>query len=181
MYTKYVPNGSAPIALITGLDAPEGVAVDAAGNVYFTDKVANTLTELPAGGGSAVVLASGLNAPYGVTIDPAGNVFADQGNKAVKRIPAGGGGHPVNIASAINLEVPGAVALDANGNIYISDWENEAIYEITPGYFINPTLSAGLSINQNTGIISGYPTAPAAKTNYTVSARNSGRDKRWRP
>ena len=38
---------------------------------------------------------------------------------------------------------------------------------------INPGLPAGLSIDSNTGEISGTPTAATASTSYTVTARNS--------
>ena len=39
-------------------------------------------------------------------------------------------------------------------------------------YAISPALPAGLSISATTGTISGTPSAPAAKTGYTVTANN---------
>lgn len=42
---------------------------------------------------------------------------------------------------------------------------------------ISPALSAGLSFNTSTGVISGTPTVAQAQTSYTVSYGNSGGDK----
>ena len=41
-------------------------------------------------------------------------------------------------------------------------------------YSISPALPAGLTLNANTGVISGTPTAVNAATDYTVTATNSG-------
>ncbi len=40
-------------------------------------------------------------------------------------------------------------------------------------YSVSPALPAGLSLNTNTGVISGTATAASAATNYTVTATNS--------
>jgi len=171
---KVPAGGGVASVLVSGLNSPAGVAVDPAGNVYFANKGENTVREIPSGSSSTIVLASGFNGPYGVAVDPAGNVFvADKGNAAIKRIPAGGGA-PTAIAPAVPLKQPGAIALDASGDIYLSDWTNTAIYETDPGFFVNPTFPAGLSIDEGSGVISGTPTAVSAKTNYTISTRNSG-------
>ena len=41
-------------------------------------------------------------------------------------------------------------------------------------YSVSPALPAGVSLNTTTGVISGTPTATSAKTDYTVTATNSG-------
>jgi subtilisin-like proprotein convertase family protein len=41
-------------------------------------------------------------------------------------------------------------------------------------YAVSPALPAGLSLNTNTGIISGTPTALSTSANYTITATNTG-------
>ena len=68
------------------INTPNGVAVDAAGNVYVSDSTGNAVWEAPAVNTSASFHAqlSGLNAPAGLALDANGNLYvADSGNKQV--------------------------------------------------------------------------------------------------
>jgi len=172
---KVPAGGGTPVMLVKGLSQPIGVAADPTGNVYYADKTANTVSELLVSTSSPIVLASGLNGPTSIAADPGGNVFllSSGGNTGVQRITAGGG-MPVPVALDIPPVSQGSIALDAKGIIYVSDWNSGALGEINPGYYVNPNLPAGLSIDQSTGVISGTPTTTSPKTNYSVSARNSG-------
>ena len=61
----------------TSLDDPNGVAVDAAGDVYAADPVASRAVELPAGSSQQVTLPfTGLVDPTGVAVDAAGDAYA---------------------------------------------------------------------------------------------------------
>jgi len=109
----------------SGFSGPQGVAVDAAGNVYVADTQNNLVKKIPVGGGAPVTLGSGFSQPEGVAVDAAGNVYvADFGNDAVKEIPAGGGAVITlavdNVANP-SLYPPVAVAVDASGNVYATD------------------------------------------------------------
>ena len=149
--------GSAGYADGTGaaarFDTPNGVVVDAAGNVYVTDPGNHALRKItPAGvvttiAGGVQGFANGtgpaaqFNNLCGPAIDAAGNIFiADIGTNSVRKITpagvvttvAGSQTHdhvdgPVGTASFSN---PFAVAVDAAGNIYVSDKDNNAIRKI---------------------------------------------------
>ncbi|HLW83364.1 MAG TPA: choice-of-anchor D domain-containing protein [Candidatus Acidoferrales bacterium] len=70
--------------------APEGVAVDGAGNVFIADTGANALLRVDAASGTLARVATtdNLNSPGPLAIDRQGNVFvADRGNQRVLEFP----------------------------------------------------------------------------------------------
>nr|3WW7_A Chain A, Pizza2 protein [synthetic construct]3WW7_B Chain B, Pizza2 protein [synthetic construct]3WW7_C Chain C, Pizza2 protein [synthetic construct] len=75
----------------TGLNTPNGVAVDSAGTVYVTDHGNNRVVKLAAGSNTQTVLPfTGLNTPNGVAVDSAGTVYVtDHGNNRVVKLAAG--------------------------------------------------------------------------------------------
>ena len=137
--------------------APEGVAVDAAGNLYVSDTGNHKIRKItPAGvvstlagtGVSGYADGTGENArfrePSGIATDAAGNVYvADWGNHAIRKITpagevttfAGSGGVPGNTddtGSAARFQLPSGVAVDAAGNVFVADTLNQTIRRITP-------------------------------------------------
>ena len=136
-----------------------GLAVDAAGNLVIADPdnlmvrrvdastgiittVAGGGTSVPGDGGLAT--AAGLFTPNAVAVDQNGNLFiAEFGGQRVRRVDAvtgkistvagtgvagfSGDGGP---AIAAQLRGPTDVALDASGNIFISDTNNQRVRRI---------------------------------------------------
>jgi gliding motility-associated-like protein len=132
---------NSPVTLGSGFVNPNGVAVDAAGNVYVADVGNNAVKKIPAGGGAVVSLGSGFSSPAGVAVDAAGNVYvADYGNNAVKEIPAGGGA-VVSLGSGFNQ--PFGVAVDAAGNVYVADYGTNAVKKIPAGNGTVVALGSG--------------------------------------
>jgi hypothetical protein len=70
----------------TGLSGPNGVAIDAAGNVVIVDSGNNQVVEVPAGGAAQVVVATGLNNPSDAVLGPNGDLFISDtdNNQAVQ-------------------------------------------------------------------------------------------------
>ena len=95
--------GDGGAATAAQLNFPEGIAVDAAGNLYVSD----TLDQ-------RVRLVSG-----GVI-----NAFAGNGGFCRNPTTSCGDGHPATLA---NLHKPQQVALDASGNLYIADTADHKI------------------------------------------------------
>jgi sugar lactone lactonase YvrE len=132
---------------------PEGVAVDASGNVFVAD-FANYRVRKISGGGVTTVAGNGIAGfkdgdaltaqffdPEGIAVDESENLFvAEYGNSRIRKIAAGvvtthagNGIEGFKDGAATNAEFdsPFGVAADASGNIYVGDFRNNRIRKIT--------------------------------------------------
>ncbi len=138
-------------------ETPQGVAVDAQGNVYVSCFNSHTIRRItPAGSvttlaGSAGVSGSadgtGANAlfskPSGLAVAPSGDVFvADSGNHTIRKVTpagivttvAGAAGTPGSTdgaASTARFRSPQGLAVDAAGNVFIADNGNYTIRKLS--------------------------------------------------
>ncbi len=115
----------------SGFSAPQGVAVDGAGNIFIADTGSSTVKELTAMDGYtiATTLGSGFNAPTAVSVDGSGNVYvADTGNSAVKEILAAGGYTTVNTLPS-NATAPSNTQANVNGNLYIANAAGNSVFK----------------------------------------------------
>jgi sugar lactone lactonase YvrE len=138
------------------LNDPRGVAVDAAGNVYVSDSGSGRILEFDPAGNFKQTIASGLSHPRGLVVDALGNVFvADTGNNRVVKVTspgvitafagtgtAGFSGDGA-AATAAKLNGPRAVVIDALGNVFISDSQNNRVREVTLNGNINTVVGNG--------------------------------------
>lgn len=150
---------------------PNGLAVDAAGNVFVADTVNSTIRKISTNGqvstfagqagnsGSADGLGTNalFYAPQGITMDSTGNLYvADTGNGTIRIITAGGvvttlAGVAGNYNSFDGIGTnalfyePQAVAVDDAGNVFVADTWNHTIRKITSAGAVS-TL-AGLAGN----------------------------------
>ena len=128
--TKVSPGG-APAPIATGLNAAQGVAVDAVGNVYIADTGSGNVLKISANGAAPIAVATGLTAPRGVAVDESGNVYiSDAGTGNIVEVPATGGAQ-INVATG--LSKPAGVAVDSAGNLYIAEQDANRIDEISAG------------------------------------------------
>jgi sugar lactone lactonase YvrE len=143
----------------SGFNAPKGVAVDGAGNIFVADTGNSAVKEIFAAGGYTVVrtLGSGFSAPQGIAVDGAGNVFvADTGNAAVKELPVEFGYSIVNTLegrpSGLPLVYPTAVSVDGSGNVYVEDPFYDVVQEFLEvgGYTTVNTLHPNSATPSNT-------------------------------
>ena len=147
-------------AVNSALNYPNGVTVDAAGNLYIADygnhrirkvEVSTGIITTVAGNGSqgyggdgSVATTASLFNPRTVAVDAAGNLFiADANNQRVRKVDAstgyistiaGTGTTGYNgdgeAAAQASLTTPDGVAVDQNGNIFIADTYNNRIRKI---------------------------------------------------
>jgi trimeric autotransporter adhesin len=128
------------------LNTPRDVAVDTLGNLYIADYGNNAVVKVSSSGILTTVFGRQGAGPIGVAVDGAGNLFfAAFGFSAVGEISTGGvlsqiagsgtPGYTGDGSAAPNAELNGVadVAVDANGNIYITDYYNRVIREVTAG------------------------------------------------
>jgi sugar lactone lactonase YvrE len=175
-----ITNGTGSPASFNG---PEGVAVDAAGNVYVADYANNMIRKispsgvvttlagnLNSGSSNGMGTAASFNHPSGVAVDPAGNVYvADYGNNLIRAISssgvvttiAGNGsqGSSNGTGTAASFKSPSAVAVDAAGNLYVADEANNLIRKISPSGVV--TTLAGPNFPGSSGSAGG-PSGPAS-------------------
>lgn len=126
-----------------------------------------------------------FNGPNGVAVDAQGTVFvADQGNSCIRKITAAGvvttlaGSSPAGFAdgagTAAKFNLPVRLALDAQGNVYVSDELNHRIRKVSPAGLVT-TLAGngtpGYADGQGTSARFSYPTGVAvdAQGNVYVS------------
>jgi sugar lactone lactonase YvrE len=114
----------------TRTSTPNGVALDAQGNLYVSNDGNNTITKFGPGGTYLGIFASGLNQPAGMKFDAHGNLFvANVGNGTISEITPGGA---VTTAVASGLSDPEDVAFDAAGNLYVANLGDNSVKKITP-------------------------------------------------
>jgi sugar lactone lactonase YvrE len=128
-------------SLGSGLNQPQGVAVDAAGDVFISNYGLGKVLKVTPGGVQTTVPASGLADPYGVAVDGAGDVFiADPTNaKVVKVTPSG-------VQTTVgSVGYPYGVAVDGAGNVFIVDSANTDVVKVTPSGVQTKVPASGLT------------------------------------
>ena len=161
-------SGDGGPAAAAQLNGPEGVAVDAGGNVYIADsgnlrvrKVSAGIITTVAGHGSGGFVGDGgpagnaqLDNPSGVAMDSQDNLYiADTGNHAIRMVSQGsittvagngtaGYSGDGGKATSAQLNSPLGVAVDAAGNLYIADTGNNVVREVSGG-IITPVAGNG--------------------------------------
>jgi trimeric autotransporter adhesin len=146
-------------AISAKLSEPAGIAVDASGNIYFSDNSA-VIRRIATSGKIATIAGTGVEgysgdggkateaqllSPKGIVIAKDGSiVFADSGNNRIRRIApeqdkietiagTGESGYAGDGGLAIDAKMfnPQGLAVDSNGNIYIAESGTGVIRIIT--------------------------------------------------
>ncbi len=122
------------------LNVPNGVAVDAAGDVFIAEGGNGTngqVLEVPGNGGPPATVGAELKYPQGLAVDGAGDLFiADNNqNEVVEVTPAG-----VQTEMDFGLTAQLGVAVDGAGDLFVSDF-NTGVVEAPAGCTSNACTS----------------------------------------
>jgi hypothetical protein len=193
------------------LNKPAAVLVGSTGNLYIADTGNNVIRMITTTGTISTIAGTGvagysgdggaatsarLDSPYGLNADSAGDLYiADSMNNVVRMVTTAGiistiAGNGTNGYSGDGAEATGAalsnpqsVVLDSQGNVFISDRNNNRVREVnTPtGSALFPTTAVGstsaavtipLVINTGGTTITGIsaPVSQGGKQEYAVTA-----------
>jgi large repetitive protein len=152
-------SGDGSQATAATLNSPNGIALDAFGNLFIADTANNVVRRVDALSGMiSTVSGTGtagfngdnisaktarLNAPWSIASDSSGNLYiADQGNHRIRKVNGAGlittiagtgvGGFTGDggAASLAMLNAPAAVVIDPAADIYIADSGNNRIRKV---------------------------------------------------
>jgi streptogramin lyase len=154
---------------------PEGLVVDANGNIYVCDGPNNVIRKVTVSTGMVSTYAgtgvAGFNNgpltsatfynPFGLTLDGSGNIFvADNQNNCIRKIDvstgqvstfAGSGAQGFNNGPAADATFynPLACVFDSEGNLYIADFDNNAIRKISTSGIVSTYAGNGTQGSAN--------------------------------
>ena len=142
---------------------PDGIAIDASGNILIGDWINNAIRKITPGGAVTTVYHSIYPfGPNGMFLESSGSllVSALNGNQIVEISPAYAAtiiagstqwetGFVDATGTAAEFNYPSDVTMDATGNIYVADSFNNAIRKITPAGVVS--TFAGSNVNNNPG------------------------------
>lgn len=118
--------------IATGFSAPAGLAFDRQGNLYVANFLSNSVDRIsPDGTRTQFSSGANLKGPIGLVVDEHNNVYvANYNGGTVARInPAG-----VSTIIATSFKRPYYLTLDREGNLFVSQQEDNSIVRVTlPG------------------------------------------------
>jgi len=151
---------------VARFNRPRGLAATPAGVAYVADTLnhrirklwpdgkVSTLAGSSAGHANGVGAAARFDRPVDVALDRWGNlVVADRDNHRLRRITPGGvvsdlaggaQGYVDGPAAKARLHLPGAVAVDDNGRIYVADTYNNRIRALSTGGVVSTFAGSGV-------------------------------------
>ena len=176
-------SGDGGLAISAAISFPEGVAVDASGNLFIADRGNHRVRKVDAAtgiittfagtgtpgfsGDGGPATAAKMNAPSRVAVGPSGNIFISDANRIRKvnvstgiiTTVVGNGARAFTgddgpaINAAINF--PNGITFDYEGNMYLADTSNQRIRKVNASTGIITTVAGSGPTGFENGSFSG--------------------------
>jgi sugar lactone lactonase YvrE len=143
---------------------PDGLVFDTKGNLYVSELELGQISVIAKGASAAFVFVSQAvlqNAPEGLCLGAGNSIYAVGLNNAVSKISAAG----VVTRVAPQLNVPGAMASDAAGDLFVVNSASGTLVKLPAGGNVFTQVASGFSIPNYLSI-----SAPFAATDATGNA-----------
>jgi sugar lactone lactonase YvrE len=168
MEDPYLGNGSygTEITLLDkGLNYPQGVAVDGAGDLFVADVLNNRVLEVPAGCTSntcQTTVGSGLSHPNGVAVDGAGDVFiADTNNNRVVEVQR-------SMPPMLSFPATLVDKKSSAQSVTVQNIGNQPLDAISPGLVVGPNFLQVNGAGKVTNCTDSFALKPGATCNLSI-------------
>jgi hypothetical protein len=194
----------------TGVSSPRGIVIDSNGDFYITEQNNNRISKITSAGVVTILAGSGtatfldgtgtgasFNLPMDLTIDKNNNLYiADYSNHRIRKITSAGvvttfagSGTASNgdgIGTNAGLNNPIGIAIDQNGNLYVSNVGNSTIRKITSSRVVTTFAGSGTGTyfdgtGTNSGFSNPYGVCVDTYGNLYISDYNNSRIRKITP
>ena len=145
--------------------APAGIAIDAADNLYVCDQQNHAIRKITPAGVVTTYFGTNQNIvitrPFAIAIDVSDNVYVANVSHEIYKIGTnqvaswlaglGVGYKDTVVGEYAQFDAPRGLAVDSSGNLFVADFSNHCIRKITPGAVVSTFAGIGDSTGNADG------------------------------